>query len=63
MTKTLTVKDEVFNELSITKNGLGISWSDYLQRLYDNSDRMYLAEHNLIKANERIAELEREITS
>ena len=62
MTKPIQIKDEVFKKLNLVKNGLEISWSDYLLRLFINSDKMFLAEHNLVKANERIAELEAQLT-
>ena len=62
MTKPIQIKDEVFKKLNLVKNGLELSWSDYLLRLFINSDKMILVEHNLVKANERIAELEAQLT-
>ena len=62
MTKPIQIKDEVFKKLNLVKNGLELSWSDYLLRLFINSDKMILVEHNLVKADERIAELEAQLT-
>lgn len=52
MVKHMTISNEIFKRMSLVKEGLGFSWTEYLTMLEKNSDRMYRLEKELLKVNE-----------
>lgn len=61
MVKTMTISNDIFNRMSILKEGLEISWTEYITMLEKNSDRMYRLEKELLKANELLEIMEKKI--